>query len=216
MTPTFESLFWGFVSGDGLVVGAAYFHHNRGSADWSVDYVTVVKVAGIFLGLLALAFLPLHLLFVALRREGSRIVRPEYEEVGAVGPEDPAQVLRVTGDPVYPGPGHHRQEHGPAGEEAQGEDAGPSPCRRFLAEEPVRVNATGPRQRPGPASTPTHTMKIASLITAERIACQQDIPSKKRAREKQAGAQRARDRAATVLPREAARWGHPSFSAWLR
>jgi hypothetical protein len=36
----------------GLVVGAASFHHNRGSADWSVDYVTVVKVAGIFLGLL--------------------------------------------------------------------------------------------------------------------------------------------------------------------
>ncbi len=36
----------------GLVVAAAYFHHNRGSADWSVDYVTVVKVAGIFLGLL--------------------------------------------------------------------------------------------------------------------------------------------------------------------
>ncbi len=36
----------------GLVVGAAYFHHNRGSADWSVDYVTVVKVAGVFLGLL--------------------------------------------------------------------------------------------------------------------------------------------------------------------
>jgi hypothetical protein len=36
----------------GMVVAAAYFHHNRGSADWSVDYVTVVKVAGIFLGLL--------------------------------------------------------------------------------------------------------------------------------------------------------------------
>lgn len=36
----------------GLVVGAAYFHHNRGSSDWSVDYITVVKVAGIFLGLL--------------------------------------------------------------------------------------------------------------------------------------------------------------------
>lgn len=36
----------------GLVVAAAYFHHNRGSADWSVDYVTVVKVAGVFLGLL--------------------------------------------------------------------------------------------------------------------------------------------------------------------
>lgn len=36
----------------GLVVGAAYFHHNRGSDDWSVDYVTVVKVAGVFLGLL--------------------------------------------------------------------------------------------------------------------------------------------------------------------
>ena len=36
----------------GLIVAAAYFHHNRGSADWSVDYVTVVKVAGIFLGLL--------------------------------------------------------------------------------------------------------------------------------------------------------------------
>ncbi len=36
----------------GLIVGAAYFHHNRGSSDWSVDYVTVVKVAGIFLGLL--------------------------------------------------------------------------------------------------------------------------------------------------------------------
>ncbi|MDH3248802.1 MAG: hypothetical protein OEQ47_07560 [Acidimicrobiia bacterium] len=36
----------------GLVVAAAYFHHNRGSDDWSVDYVTVVKVAGIFLGLL--------------------------------------------------------------------------------------------------------------------------------------------------------------------
>ncbi len=36
----------------GMIVGAAYFHHNRGSADWSVDYVTVVKVSGIFLGLL--------------------------------------------------------------------------------------------------------------------------------------------------------------------
>ena len=36
----------------GLVVAAAYFHHNRGSEDWSVDYVTVVKVAGVFLGLL--------------------------------------------------------------------------------------------------------------------------------------------------------------------
>lgn len=36
----------------GLIVAAAYLHHNRGSADWSVDYVTVVKVAGIFLGLL--------------------------------------------------------------------------------------------------------------------------------------------------------------------
>ena len=29
----------------GLIVGAAYFHHNRGSSDWSVDYITVVKVA---------------------------------------------------------------------------------------------------------------------------------------------------------------------------